>query len=75
MRIVQENRVRPYAVSRFDSATSAGGPMDEIPIQLEHTLERPGKPLAITRDEHQWASLLTLEHIFWPPNGIELGEC
>ena len=57
----------PYAVSRFDCATSAGGPMDEIPIQLEHTFERPGKPLAITRDEHQRASLLTLEHMFWPP--------
>src|SRR2546423_10046098 len=41
--------------------------MDEIAVQLENTLERTGKPLAITRDEDQWASLLTLEHIFWPP--------
>ena len=49
-------------MSRFDRATSAGGPMDEIAVELEHTLERPGKPLTITRDEHQRASLLTLEH-------------
>src|SRR5690242_16458583 len=50
-------------VCRFDRLASTHRTLHRVAIQFEHTLERPGKPLPIARDENELVALVTRDHI------------
>ncbi len=60
---VEEDRVERRAPRELQRSAPALDAHDAVAVQLENTLERPARPLAVTGDQHQARALSWFDHL------------